>query len=290
MTTKHKTSPRRFYLMNMLLILLTLIAIVLFDRTLGKAFDSQRSSKDIFQEDSRGMQRAKEMLSSDQANFYTNPRKSETNDSVPLSIDSLSQSQMTSLPSCSFLSQMTSLQSQLQVSSSFMSQRLQHLLILGLATIPCPFTSILSTLLWLQYWLSTQQLWQRIWTQVLWIQRHKQQVSFCFATKTTQKLWFQVSCSLLIRTTQQLRRQLTHRIFCFMPKSVQQLRRRPTHRISCCFSFETIQPIPSFIWLLRSFEGLRLPNPMLILFQFRRENILSLQPPFATTLSSWLIR
>ena len=66
--------------MNMLLILLTLIAIFLFDHTLGKAFDSQRNNKDIFRKDSRGMQRAKEMLSSDQANFYTNPQKSETND------------------------------------------------------------------------------------------------------------------------------------------------------------------------------------------------------------------
>jgi hypothetical protein len=51
--------------MNMLLILLTLIATFLFDRTLGKAFDSQRSNKDIFRKDLRGMQRAKEMLSSD---------------------------------------------------------------------------------------------------------------------------------------------------------------------------------------------------------------------------------
>jgi hypothetical protein len=77
---KHETSPRRFYFMNMLLILLTLIAIFLFDRTLGKAFDSQRSNKDIFRKDLRGMQRAKEMLSSNQSNFYTNPQKSETND------------------------------------------------------------------------------------------------------------------------------------------------------------------------------------------------------------------
>ncbi len=172
-----------------------------------------------------------------------------------------------------------------------MSQRLQHLLILGLATLPCPSTSILSTLLRLQNRLSSQQLRQRIiWAQVFWIQRHTQQVSFCFVTKTTHKLWFQVSCSLLIRTTQQLRRWLMHRIFCFMPILAQQLRRQPMHRISCCFSFETILPIPSFIWLLRSFERLRLPKPMLILFQFRRENNKSLQSPFATTLSSWLIR
>jgi hypothetical protein len=64
----------------MLLTLLTLIAIFLFDRSLGKAFDSQCNNEDIFRKDLRGMKRAKEMLSSDQANFSTNPRKSETND------------------------------------------------------------------------------------------------------------------------------------------------------------------------------------------------------------------
>jgi hypothetical protein len=61
--------------MNMLLILLTLNAIFLFDRTLGKAFDSQRSNEDIFQKELRGMQCAKEMLSSDQENISTNPQK-----------------------------------------------------------------------------------------------------------------------------------------------------------------------------------------------------------------------
>jgi len=66
--------------MNMLLTLLTLITIFLIDRTLGKAFDSQRNKEDVFRKDLRGMKRAKEMLSSDQANFSTNPRKSETND------------------------------------------------------------------------------------------------------------------------------------------------------------------------------------------------------------------
>jgi hypothetical protein len=58
-----------------------LITIFLIDSTLGKAFDSQSNNKDIFQKDSRGMQCAKEMLWSHQANFYTNPLKSETNDS-----------------------------------------------------------------------------------------------------------------------------------------------------------------------------------------------------------------
>jgi hypothetical protein len=60
--------------------LLTLIAIFLIDGALGKAFDSQRNNKDIFQNDSRRKLCAKEMLRSNQANFYTNPLKSETND------------------------------------------------------------------------------------------------------------------------------------------------------------------------------------------------------------------
>jgi hypothetical protein len=66
--------------MNMLLTLLTLIAIFFIDRTLGKALDSQRNNKDIFRKDLRGMQSVKEMLSSDRANFYTNPQKTGTND------------------------------------------------------------------------------------------------------------------------------------------------------------------------------------------------------------------
>ena len=99
----------------MLLTLLTLITIFLIDRTLGKAFDSQRNNADVFRKDFRGMQRAKEMLSSDQANFYTNPRKSETNDSsafkrlsvpipndVPASTTSSFLSQLTAVPTSSF--------------------------------------------------------------------------------------------------------------------------------------------------------------------------------------------
>jgi hypothetical protein len=82
---------------------------------LGKAFDSQRNKEDVFRKDLRGMKRAKEMLSSDQANFSTNPRKSETNDrsafkrfSVPISNDgpasTLSSflSQLTVVPTSSF--------------------------------------------------------------------------------------------------------------------------------------------------------------------------------------------
>jgi hypothetical protein len=64
----------------MFLTLLSLIAIFLFDRTLGKAIAPQRNNKDFIRRDSRGMQRAKEMLWSDQANFYTNPLKSATRD------------------------------------------------------------------------------------------------------------------------------------------------------------------------------------------------------------------
>jgi hypothetical protein len=60
--------------------LLMLIAIILFT-TFGQAFDSQRNKEDIFQYDSRGKQCAKEMLHSDQGNFYMNPLKPETNNS-----------------------------------------------------------------------------------------------------------------------------------------------------------------------------------------------------------------
>jgi hypothetical protein len=62
--------------------LLTLIAIFLIDSTLGKAFDSQRNNKDIFRNNSRGKQRAKEMLQNNHANFCTIPLKSETHDTT----------------------------------------------------------------------------------------------------------------------------------------------------------------------------------------------------------------
>ena len=92
----------------MFLTLFTLIAIFLIDGTLGKAFDSQRNNKDIFRNNSRGKQCAKEMLRSDQANFYTNSLKSETNDrsaferfSVPIPND------VPASTMSSFLSQLT---------------------------------------------------------------------------------------------------------------------------------------------------------------------------------------
>ncbi len=66
----------------MFLTLLTLIAIFLIDSTLGKAFNSQCNNKDIFQNDLRGKQRAKEMLRNNHANFYTIPLKSETHDTM----------------------------------------------------------------------------------------------------------------------------------------------------------------------------------------------------------------
>jgi hypothetical protein len=66
----------------MFLLLLTLIAIFLIDSTLGKAFDSQCNNKDIFRNDSRGKQPAKEMLRNDHANFCTIPLKSETHDTT----------------------------------------------------------------------------------------------------------------------------------------------------------------------------------------------------------------
>jgi hypothetical protein len=83
---------------------------------MGKAFNSQCSNKEIFRKDLRGMQHAKEMSSSDQANFSMNPRKSETNDSsafeqfsvpisndVPSSTTSSFLSQLTLVPTSSFL-------------------------------------------------------------------------------------------------------------------------------------------------------------------------------------------
>jgi hypothetical protein len=74
----------------MFLTLLTLIAIFLIDGTLGKAFDSQRNNKDIFQNDSRGKQCAKELLWNNHATFCTIPLKSETNDGPASTIEQLS--------------------------------------------------------------------------------------------------------------------------------------------------------------------------------------------------------
>jgi hypothetical protein len=74
----------------MFLTLLTLIAIFLIDGTLGKAFDSQRNNKDIFQNDSRGKPCAKEMLRNNHATFCMIPLQSETNDSPASTIEQLS--------------------------------------------------------------------------------------------------------------------------------------------------------------------------------------------------------
>jgi hypothetical protein len=74
----------------MFLTLLMLITIFLIDSTLGKAFDSQCNNKDIFQNDSRGKQRAKEMLRNNHANFSTNPLTSKTNDGPASTIEQLS--------------------------------------------------------------------------------------------------------------------------------------------------------------------------------------------------------
>jgi hypothetical protein len=100
--------------MNMLLMLLTLIAIVLFP-TFGQAFNLQCNNEDIFRYDSRGKQRVKEILHSDQGNFYINSLKSEMNNSStfeqlsvsiphdgPASFMSIFQSQSTVLPKSSF--------------------------------------------------------------------------------------------------------------------------------------------------------------------------------------------
>ncbi len=95
--------------------LLRLIVVILFT-TFGQPFDSQCNNKDIFQYDSRGKQRMKEMLHSDHGNFYTNPLKSETNDSStferlsvpiphdnPASFVSIFLSQSMVVPTSSFL-------------------------------------------------------------------------------------------------------------------------------------------------------------------------------------------
>jgi hypothetical protein len=101
--------------MNTLQMLLTLIAIFLFV-SFEQALDSQRNNEDIFQNDSREMQRAKEMLWSDHSNFCTISLKSETNNrsaferfsvpipnDVPASTMSSFLSQLTVLPTSSFL-------------------------------------------------------------------------------------------------------------------------------------------------------------------------------------------
>jgi hypothetical protein len=66
----------------MLLTLLMLITIFLIDSTLEKAFNSQCNKKDIFQNNSRGKQCAKEMLQRNYANFRTILLKSETHDTT----------------------------------------------------------------------------------------------------------------------------------------------------------------------------------------------------------------
>ncbi len=94
--------------------LLTLIAIILIT-TFGQAFNSQCNKEDIFRYDSRGKQRVKEMLHSDQGNFFMNPLKSETNNSSalerlslpiphddPASFMSIVLSQLTVVPTLSF--------------------------------------------------------------------------------------------------------------------------------------------------------------------------------------------
>ena len=94
------------------------------------------------------------------------------------------------------------------------------------------------TVVQLQFWVSCTFASHSEWrlmqiTQVFWIQRHMQQVSFCFVTKTTQKLWLQVSCCLLIRTTQQLSQWLTQVSCSLLIRTTQQLRQQLTHRIFC---------------------------------------------------------
>ena len=144
----------------MLQILLTLITIFLIDRTLGQAFDSQCNNEDIFRKDLRGMKRAKEMLLSNQANFSTNPQKSETNDrstfkrfSVPIPND-VSAFMQLSVPN-DIPAITTSSFKQLNVPT------IATIIDLRTCDNSCSSTSILSPLLRLQNRLTSQQLRQR---------------------------------------------------------------------------------------------------------------------------------
>jgi hypothetical protein len=141
-------------LTNMFLTLLTLIAIFLIDGTLGKAYDSQRNNEDIFRNDSREMQRAKEMLWSKHSNFCTISLKSETNNrsaferfSVPIPND------VTASTMSSFLSQLT-----VVLTSSFSHFHIPtNGLFLSMDHVPKDFPAI-TTLSFLQRYVPTTAL------------------------------------------------------------------------------------------------------------------------------------
>jgi hypothetical protein len=246
-----------------------MIAIFLIDHTLGKAFDSQCNNEYIFQNNSRGMQSAKEMLSSNRANFYMNPRKSETNDSftfkhlsvpipndIPASTMSSCLSQLTVVPNSSFLyfhvpmnatRTATGLTSLNDVTIAHVSATTAT----TTATMTQVPTTRSATMNAQKYNLNKCKATRIQHTTMSSSILHPTNTMANHATSRSLFLLHEYGYSkslatFLIRITQQLQRRLTHRMFCFMPKLAQRLRRRPTH-ISCCFLFKTIQPIPSFI-------------------------------------------
>ncbi len=143
-------------------------------------------------------------------------------------------SQMTALISFSFLSQMTSLQSQLQVSCSLMSQRMQRVPLLDSELILTLTRSV-----WMTYQLlmSPQQLQQQLQQ---WLKSPQQEVqqqtcqnisstnakqlefntrqkaqAFCIPLRKQLTMQLQISCCFLFKTIQQLRYQ----VFCHLVTS-----------------------------------------------------------------------
>jgi hypothetical protein len=231
--------------------LLTLITIFLFDSTLGKAFDSQRNNKDIFQNNSRGKQHAKEMLRSNQAYFYTNPQKSEIKDSlafkqfsVPISNDdpasfmSIFLSQLMVVPTSNFLHfhipmNATNTATGLRIHYDLHQISLNDVTIAHVsattATMTATMTNVYATgnatTKVLRYQLTRAQ--KTIIPSIL----HPSKKAANYETPRYLLLFFVqnnpaililVSCCLSVKTTQQLRWQLMHFSCCFPSKMTQQ--------------------------------------------------------------------
>ncbi len=174
----------------MFLTLLTLIAIFLIDRTLGKAFDSQRNNKEFFWNDSRGKQCAKEMLRSDHANFCTTPLKSETNNTTshtgiePLSLSDFLDKTTGLFQSMDYVPTFPTGVEPLSVSSS---SNKTNGLFQSMDYVPNDFPAITTSIFcsimsqWLHLKPSPQQLLQQPWLRLLspwqWQQQRKQYYS-----------------------------------------------------------------------------------------------------------------
>ena len=275
--------------MNMFLTLLTLIVVFLFDCTLGKAIDSQRKNTDFVQKDSRGMQRAKEMLRSDQANFYTNPLKSATSDgfafewsSVPIpNDDPASTIEQLSVPNDGPSSTIQQL--------SVPNNSPVHFKQLSVPmTAPQAFSAMTATM--------TATMTQVPATKTATTNTPRNQLDNDKATRTQHK----TRSPSILHSTKKAANYATQRnlLLYFVQNNpaitisglllphdlnAQQLRqqRLPISHFSWLSSYypqepnKSLQPIPSFIWLLCSFKGLQLPKSLLISFQFQRENIKS---------------